>query len=339
MFRDLDTVDWTKITNENLSSGEMASQFYETIWPKFGTCFPLKKVRSSSRDPPFMSPLVKYLLKKRKQAMRRNDEESITRLQSQINRPIHSNQVNAVKSEKHGSKKWWNKVNNMTGRIGNILPISSITDPDVINTYFQSINTDPEYIAPQLQCIPKDTRIPSLSIDMVYNFLRKLKRTTSGPDDIPYWFWKTYAEILAPVMMRIFNTSLESGKIPNVWKRADVIPFPKENLISSCSQLRPISLTNIIMRLFEKCVYQSEIADIVYNYIGDDQFAYKKGHNSTMALIKYQHMWLKSLEEGAKSVRVISFDFSKAFDNVPHDILFKKIKKNTNQPIYYKLTD
>ena len=86
---------------------------------------------------------------------------------------IHSNQVNAaIKSEKHRLKKWWNKVNNMTGRIGNILPISSIIDPDVINTYFQSINTDPEYIAPQLQSMPKDTRIPSLSIDIVYNFLR-----------------------------------------------------------------------------------------------------------------------------------------------------------------------
>ncbi len=54
------------------------------------------------------------------------------------------------------------------------------------------------------------------------------------------------------------------------------------------------------MRLFEKCVYQREIADIVYNYIGDNLHI-KKGHNSTMALIKYQHMWLKSLDEGAKS--------------------------------------
>ena len=72
------------------------------------------------------------------------------------------------------------------------------------------------------------------------------------------------------------------------------------------------------MRLFEKCVYQSEIADIVYNYIGDDQFAYKKGHNSTMALIS-THV-AKKPEEGAKSVRVISFDFSKAFDNVVYDI-------------------
>ena len=90
----------------SVSSDEMASQFYETIWPKFEACFPLKKVRSSSRDPPFISPLAKYLLKKRKQAMRRNDGESITRLQNQVNRLIHSNQVNVVKSEKHRSKKW-----------------------------------------------------------------------------------------------------------------------------------------------------------------------------------------------------------------------------------------
>jgi hypothetical protein len=62
-----------------------------------------------------MSPLVKHLLKKRKQAMRTNDEETITRLQNQINL-IHSNQVNTVKNEKNGSKKWWSKVNSMTGK-------------------------------------------------------------------------------------------------------------------------------------------------------------------------------------------------------------------------------
>ena len=101
----------------------MTSQFYETVWPKFESCFPLKKFdhhHVTRRSCPCLH--VKYLLKKRKQAITRNDEESITRLQNQINRIIHSNQVNAVKSEKHGSKKWWN--NNITGRIGNSLPIT-----------------------------------------------------------------------------------------------------------------------------------------------------------------------------------------------------------------------
>jgi hypothetical protein len=97
MFSDLDSVDWIKIINNELSSDVMATRFYETLWSKFETCFPLIKVRSSSRDPPFMSPFVQHLLKKGKQAMRMNDEETITRLQNQINRFIHSNQVNAVR--------------------------------------------------------------------------------------------------------------------------------------------------------------------------------------------------------------------------------------------------
>jgi short subunit fatty acids transporter len=103
MFSDLDSVDWTKIITEELSSDEMASQFYETLWPKFETLFSTNKSSIIIAWPTVLSPFVKRLLKKRKQAMRTNDEEIITRLQNQINRLIHSNQVNAVKNEKNGS--------------------------------------------------------------------------------------------------------------------------------------------------------------------------------------------------------------------------------------------
>ena len=66
--------------------------------------------------------------------------------------------------------------------------------------------------------------------------------------------------------------------------------------------------------------------------LDSDQFSYKEGHNSTMALIKRQQNWLKWLDSNAKYVRVLSFDFSKEFDNVPHDILFEKIKKLSINP-------
>ena len=62
------------------------------------------------------------------------------------------------------------------------------------------------------------------------------------------------------------------------------------------------------------------------NFIGLDQFAYRKGLNTTMALIKCQHVWLKWLDSGFDYVRIFSLELSKAFDSVPHDILCSKLK-------------
>ena len=80
------------------------------------------------------------------------------------------------------------------------------------------------------------------------------------------------------------------------------------------------------MRLFEMVVYKQEIASTFKSVIGRDQFAYKQGTNTTDALIMCLHDWLKWLDEGADSVRVISFDYEKAFDLVSHNIICEKLK-------------
>ena len=116
---------------------------------------------------------------------------------------------------------------------------------------------------------------------------------------------------------------------------ANISPIPKEVPLHESNQLRPISVTNVIMRLFEKIVYQSELHHLNVEFIGIDQHVYKMGLNSTMALLKCQHKWLQWLDSNAYCVRVFSFDFSKAFDTVPHNILCNKLKQlNINPHIY-----
>nr|XP_053653652.1 uncharacterized protein LOC128703123 [Cherax quadricarinatus] len=46
-----------------------------------------------------------------------------------------------------------------------------------------------------------------------------------GPDNISPWVLKEGAEILCEPLTKIFNTSFETGQLPEVWKMANVVPI------------------------------------------------------------------------------------------------------------------
>ena len=68
------------IIEHDKDSDELIGQLYENIWPRFKSYFPLIKVRTSSRDSPFIFLLVKHLLKKIKKGVCVHDEETTFRL-------------------------------------------------------------------------------------------------------------------------------------------------------------------------------------------------------------------------------------------------------------------
>ena len=102
------------------------------------------------------------------------------------------------------------------------------------------------------------------------NFLLNLKRTTAGPDQLLFWLWRDFAFDLAPIISHAFNCSLRCQTVPTLWKMADIMPLPKETPFRTCNQLRPIPLTNIIMRLFERVVFRCELSNGINNSIGSD---------------------------------------------------------------------
>ena len=214
----------------------------------------------------------------------------------------------------------------ITGRQARNAPVSATIDPKTINLYFQSINIDDQYSSPEVLSIPDGTRIPTIEVHTVWKFLSTLKRTAPGPDELPFWIWRDYAYQLAPTITKVFNSSLKKQLVPYLWKLANITPIPKETTFETCNQLRPISLTNVIMRLFERVVVKQELSPALgSSAIGPDQFAYKEGCNTTLALLTCQHHWLKWLDGAMDFVRVFSFDFSKAFDSVPHAIVCNKL--------------
>ena len=135
----------------------------------------------SSKDPPFMTPLVKHLCKTRNRQMGMGINPEV---QEKINKLIRENQISAVRGEnrkfKRGTKEWWRTVNKITGRKTNNDKVSSVINPGRINEFFQMINTDTQYTTPIPVIIPDGTRVPIVDENDVRNIMMNLKRTGSG---------------------------------------------------------------------------------------------------------------------------------------------------------------
>ena len=119
MKRELEAQDWSRI-DDCQDVNEAVLLLNNIISSAFNNCFPLIKVKLSTRDPPYMSPLVKHLCKIRKKNIQKGVNKQ---LQNKINTLIRQNMVRAVKNENRknasGSKKWWDTVIKITGRKAN----------------------------------------------------------------------------------------------------------------------------------------------------------------------------------------------------------------------------
>ena len=54
--------------------------------------------------------------------------------------------------------------------------------------------------------------------------------------------------------MDIFNLSLSQSAVPTCFKIAIIVPVPKNAKVTEINDYRPVALTSVIMKCFEKLV-------------------------------------------------------------------------------------
>ena len=89
---------------------------------------------------------------------------------------------------------------------------------------------------------------------------------------------------------------------------------------------RPISITPLVSKIYERLISRRlyKFAD-ANNLFPSTQFGFRKGLGTTDALLLLTHTLQSSLDRRAES-RVVSLDFSSAFDRVNHRGLLYKLK-------------
>ena len=112
----------------------------------------------------------------------------------------------------------------------------------------------------------------------------------------------------------MFRRLVRLGSFPACWRPANVTPNPKGPLSSSVTNYRPISITSVLSKVFERLVSVRlgrfmECSGV----LPTTQFAYRKRLGNCDARLCVSHA-LQSALESLQEARIVQIDFSAAFD-------------------------
>ncbi len=135
---------------------------------------------------------------------------------------------------------------------------------------------------------------------------------------------KSCADQLAPIFTQIFNRSLELCEVPSCFKCSTIIPVPKKPKITGLNDYRPVALTSVVMKSFERLVL-AYLKASTGPLLDPLQFAYRANRSVDDAVNMGLHFILRHLDRPGTYVRILFVDFSSAFNTIIPDTLQNKL--------------
>jgi hypothetical protein len=258
-----------------------------------------------------------------------------------------------AKIEEAGSnaKKFWSLLNEVAGRPGhrpkfplgqfiqNVDVATTEQVKTVCNTFNDCFASVGSVLADQIQpnapivvddadhAVDAVFTLQPVTREQLIMIVSSLRGGSSpGWDGISTKFVKENINELIEPIMHITNQSIRSGRFPNIYKIAKVIPIYKSGLKSSISNFRPISLLSVFSKIIEKSV-KIQLTNYLesLSLIASNQYGFKTDKSTSDALFSMISLVHEEIAKGNR-VLVIFLDLAKAFDTVHREKLLKKME-------------
>ncbi|MCG8113323.1 MAG: reverse transcriptase family protein, partial [Candidatus Thiodiazotropha taylori] len=349
---DLANTDWDALVSNNIDT--YAENVTETITSLSDKHIPNKIVTFRKTDPPWLTTDLKKLLRKKKRLYDKykksnnpTDWESYKRYRNHVTTEIRKSkqlQIDKLSERLTCSetrpKDWWKTLKqfikpNQRNTIPPLNKNGTIYSDDTakvnaLNDYF----TDQTRLDDSTARLPQTMNLPNITLDSLTITVEEVESTlrslplgkAAGPDLINNRILKELSQPLSYPLRNLFNCSISHGKVPKLWKQANVSPIHKKDDPSEVSNYRPISLLSTVGKVLEKIVHKH-----LYNFLHEHnaistlQSGFVPGDSTVNQLVDIYNTFCKALDEG-KEVRSVFCDISKAFDRVWHRGLLYKLQ-------------
>ena len=148
-------------------------------------------------------------------------------------------------------------------------------------------------------------------------------KKATGYDGIPPKMLKISASELCKPITNIINLSIRESCFPPQLKLAEVSPLYKKSDNLERSNHRPVSVLSCTYKVFEK-VYCDQMYEYFMGILSHYLSAFRKMYGCNHVLLKLVEDWKYALDR-CEHVGAILMDLSKAFDCLPHRLLFSKL--------------
>ncbi|XP_063953926.1 uncharacterized protein LOC135153732 [Lytechinus pictus] len=335
--------DWAEVLIDN-NVQSACDTFYNQLDSHMNQYFPIKKVKIHHRDKP-------WVIRKRQDAFIQGDKARWKLLRNQVQREIRNlktefyiGRVKHLKDENPAS--WYKHIKLLTGNRSPPLEVihdSCEANPEdldahtaeKIKSFFADVNAD----IPPLDRNALPAYLPSVqpakqvNVWQVYNELKRIKPGKSGgPDGIPGRLIREFAIFLATPLCHILNLSYATCSVPSCWKKAILVPLPKESPPVTIDNLRPISLTDHFAKIAELFIAKQVINNISA-ILDPMQYGCRTGLSTTHYLVDFINFLAKKADVPTNISTVVCTDFKKAFDHVSHTVAITKLIDLGVQPV------
>ena len=321
---------------------------------------PKKKMRFRNDSPEWITKDMifeishkDYLYSKAKSTNDPSDWENFRKKKNEVKKLLSTAKEDHIKEKLNdlngNPRKFWRVINEMSGTGKNSTRGKGCTKieddqgtiyenaeaAEFLNNYY--VNIGPT-LAQNHQKLWDESRC-NIETDSAFSFswinenelkkqIKDIKITkSSAVDGLSTRLLKDAFETITLELTYMYNNCLQNGIFPICWGISLVTPIPKTNTGSKKpGDWRPISQISLPGKILEKIIHTQ-----LYTYLNNNnllsphQYGVRKGMSTSMAIFDVVKA-LYTNWNGKEYSGCVFIDFSKAFDTIDHNILFRKLK-------------